>query len=604
MFLLQVAGTADEVLLDRLSKAWGEHQSTMVMVRDILMYMDRTYVPPLRKVPIYDQGLLLFRDVIARHENVQGRLRNLLLLAVSSERAGQLVERLVVKNSLSMLADLGVDSLSVYDHDFEAPFLAATAAFYRAESLEFLSQNTSGDYVAKAEVRLAEEHARVRHYLHASTEPKLRRVVEMELITTHARSLVEMEGSGVVAMVEAGRTADLGRLYDLLARVPPTLELLRACVCDHVKRVGLALVSDQEKVKSPVDFVRKLLGMRDQYDLIVDVAFKGEKASQKRLKEAFEEFINADTRCASYLVMYIDELLKSALKGLPEADADAQLEKVIVLFRYLQDKDVFESFYKSYLAKRLLGGRSLSEDSERSMIAKLKTECGYQFTSKLEGMFTDMAMSKGTMEQFSEAQASAREMAAEMSADATTAAPGGGAATLSAGSLSSPGGGGGSFGGVELEVKVLTAAHWPSSMLPPCHLPPEVLPAHGAFCDFYLSKHTGRKLAWQTSLGSAILKARFGAQSRHELDVSTFQMCILMRFNGDGNATQSLEALEDLGIPPTELRRHLVSLCTPKHRILTKESKGKAIEDRDSFTFNASYSAWLKKPTPLCVEYE
>ena len=33
------------------------------------------------------------------------------------------------------------------------------------------------------------------------------------------------------------------------------------------------------------------------------------------------------------------------------------------------------------------------------MIGKLKHECGYQFTSKMEGMFTDMSISKETMEQ-------------------------------------------------------------------------------------------------------------------------------------------------------------------------------------------------------------
>lgn len=28
--------------------------------------------------------------------------------------------------------------------------------------------------------------------------------------------------------------------------------------------------------------------------------------------------------------------------------------------------------------------------AERSLLVKLKTECGYQFTSKLESMFTDI----------------------------------------------------------------------------------------------------------------------------------------------------------------------------------------------------------------------
>ena len=71
----EVGGAADEVLLARLSAAWGEHQQTMMMVRDILMYMDRTYVTQQRKVAIYDAGLLIFRDSIARHAHVKERLR-------------------------------------------------------------------------------------------------------------------------------------------------------------------------------------------------------------------------------------------------------------------------------------------------------------------------------------------------------------------------------------------------------------------------------------------------------------------------------------------------------------------------------------------------
>lgn len=33
-------------------------------------------------------------------------------------------------------------------------------------------------------------------------------------------------------------------------------------------------------------------------------------------------------------------------------------------------------------------------DAERSMLSKLKQECGYQFTSKLESMFNDVKTSK------------------------------------------------------------------------------------------------------------------------------------------------------------------------------------------------------------------
>ncbi len=42
--------------------------------------------------------------------------------------------------------------------------------------------------------------------------------------------------------------------------------------------------------------------------------------------------------------------------------------------RYLQEKDVFEKYYKQHLAKRLLSGRTISDDAERGMLVKLKTE--------------------------------------------------------------------------------------------------------------------------------------------------------------------------------------------------------------------------------------
>ena len=51
-------------LLEEMGNCWKEHRITMVMVRDIFMYMDRTYVPQHRRRPVYDLGLWLFRRVV------------------------------------------------------------------------------------------------------------------------------------------------------------------------------------------------------------------------------------------------------------------------------------------------------------------------------------------------------------------------------------------------------------------------------------------------------------------------------------------------------------------------------------------------------------
>lgn len=65
------------------------------------------------------------------------------------------------------------------------------------------------------------------------------------------------------------------------------------------------------------------------------------------------------------LIMYI--FLKMS-----EQEIETILDKTMVLFRYLLEKDVFERYYKAHLAKRLLLNKSVSDDSEKNMISKLK----------------------------------------------------------------------------------------------------------------------------------------------------------------------------------------------------------------------------------------
>lgn len=66
---------------------------------------------------------------------------------------------------------------------------------------------------------------------------------------------------------------------------------------------------------------------------------------------------------------------------------------VVMIYGYIRHKDVFEEHYHSFLAERLLNGRSVSQQAEKTMIAKLKHEAGFQWASKLETMFKDVEKS-------------------------------------------------------------------------------------------------------------------------------------------------------------------------------------------------------------------
>ncbi|KAL2559542.1 Cullin-3A [Forsythia ovata] len=542
--------------LEELNVKWSDHNKALQMIRDILMYMDRTFIPSTHRTPVHELGLNLWRDNVIHSTKIKTRLLNTLLELILRERTGEVINRGLMRNIIKMLMDLGP---SVYHDDFEKPFLEVSADFYSAESQEFIECSDCGDYLKKAERRLNEEIERVSHYLDAKSEAQITNVVEKEMIANHMLRLVHMENSGLVKMLLDDKFEDLGRMYNLFRRVPNGLSTIRDVMTSHIRDTGKQLVTDPEKSKNPVEFVDCLLAKRDKYDKIIISAFNNDKTFQNALNSSFEYFINLNPRSPEYISLFVDDKLRKGLKGVKEEDIELILDKVMMLFRYLQEKDVFEKYYKQHLAKRLLSGKTVPDDAERSLIVKLKTECGYQFTSKLEGMFTDMKTSQDTMQGFNAVY-------------------------------------GPELGnGPTLVVQVLTTGSWPTQPSVTCNLPAEMSALCEKFRSYYLGTHTGRRLSWQTNMGTADLRATFGNGQKYELNVSTHQMCVLMLFNNaDSLSYKEIEQATE--IPSSDLKRCLQSLaCVKGKNVLRKEPMSKDIGEDDAFSVNDKFTSKLRK---------
>ena len=561
----RVNRATDESLLRVLKEEWDAHNKSVQMIRDIFMYMDRVYIPAQSgKIPVHQLGLDLWRDKIVRSPLIKQRMLSLFLNAVAKERASEPADRFLLKATSQMLSDLG---LAVYEADLETPLLEMTAKFYASEAQHKISTCSAPAYLEYAEKRLAEEVDRVHAYLDSGegskTEPRLTGVLEQELIANQMRALIEMEGSGLIPMIDNDRYEDLSRMYLLFRHVQDGLMLLRTAMGDNLREIGKALVLDPERGKDPVEYVKSLLILKEKYDNITRTAFTNDKLFVHQIGAAFEHFINLNPRSPEYVSLYIDETLRKGSKGSTEDELESVLECAITLFRFLQEKDVFEKYYKQHLAKRLLGGKSSSEDAERSMLVKLKTECGYQFTSKLESMFTDMKTSQDTLSDFK----------AWMVGKHKAPLP------------------------VDLNVQVLTTGSWPtgSSTHVACTLPREVEAACGEFNAYYQDTFkSGRKLTWQTGMGSADLKATFNGK-KHELSVSTQHMVVLLLFNESDSLTFS-DILAATSIQEAELKRVMQSLaCVKGKNILKKEPMGKDVASSDVFSVNDNFTSKLYK---------
>lgn len=88
----------------------------------------------------------------------------------------------------------------------------------------------------------------------------------MSVLCAQMRALVELENSGLVVLLEQDQYEDLARMYGLFKRLDDGLNLIRKIMGDHLKATGSALIQDPESIKDPVDFVQRLLSMKDKYD--------------------------------------------------------------------------------------------------------------------------------------------------------------------------------------------------------------------------------------------------------------------------------------------------------------------------------------------------
>ena len=265
-------------------------------------------------------------------------------------------------------------------------------------------------------------------------------------------------------------------LDKLFSYVPATLDYLRDSMGQYISQFGVEIVSEHNASgnKDPVLFVQKMIEFKTKFDIIIKECYNDEKRFHKKLKESFENFMNKDDKCASYLAAYIDDLLKSFnTKGMSETEVDEQFNKVMTLFKYINDKDIFEGMYRNHFSKRLLNNKSASDDLEKLMITKLKNECGQQFTSKIEGMFLDMNISKEIIDIF--ATSRFRELLP-----------------------------------FELDVQTLTASHWSMKNISTCILPPQAMNCNKIFTQFYLDRFgSGRRLTWLTHVGTVDMKVCF-----------------------------------------------------------------------------------------------
>ncbi|KAL9603045.1 MAG: hypothetical protein Q9219_001409 [cf. Caloplaca sp. 3 TL-2023] len=570
-------------VLSATLEAWDVWNIRLKTMRSIFYFLDGSVLLHSTSLPtIEEMGMNEFRSQLFLQQVLRPRILGGACYLVTAERESN---HNAQNNSILSRAVRMFHLLGVYTSDFEPELLGRSSSYFSAWSDEKAEALDLEQYISESQNLIDRELERCDRFgFDSTTRQSLEIYLEDLLIEQDDRQNLLLDTAGLSQLLETNAFETLKLLFNLLQR-RDLCEKLRAPFESYISNQGSQIVFDEDREQ---EMVVRLLDFKKKLDTAWQQSFLRHEGLGHSLREAFEAFINKSKRSnmtwgtdnpkpGEMIAKHVDMILKGGLKAIAtigitgkqanQEDADAssededieikkQLDQVLELFRFVHGKAVFEAFYKRDLARRLLLNRSASADAEKSMLTRLKSECGPNFTHNLEQMFKDIELARDEVTSY-KSMLERRD----------------------------------SRPGVDLNVSVLSAAAWPSYPDVPLVVPREVQQQVTVFEQHYKTKHTGRKLTWKHSLAHCQLKAQL-PKGNKELVVSSYQAVVLLLFKdksvNDEITYEHIQAAS--GLDDQELKRTLQSLACAKYRVLTKSPKGKEVNDDDVFSINPSFS--------------
>ncbi|XP_039379050.1 cullin-2 isoform X2 [Mauremys reevesii] len=447
--------------------------------------------------------------------------------------------------------------LKFYQEIFECPFLNETGEYYKQEASNLLQESNCSQYMEKVLGRLKDEEMRCRKYLHPSSYGKVIHECQQRMVADHLQFL-HAECHNIIRQE---KRSDMANMYTLLRAVSSGLPHMIQELQNHIHDEGLRATSNLSQENMPTQFVESVLEVHSKFVQLINTVLNGDQHFMSALDKALTSVVNyrepkSICKAPELLAKYCDNLLKKSAKGMTENEVEDKLTSFITVFKYIDDKDVFQKFYARMLAKRLIHGLSMSMDSEEAMINKLKQACGYEFTSKLHRMYTDMSVSADLNNKFNNFIKN-QDAIIDL--------------------------------GISFQIYVLQAGAWPLTQAPSSTfaIPQELEKSVQMFELFYSQHFSGRKLTWLHYLCTGEVKMNYLCKPYVAM-VTTYQMAVLLAFNN--SETVSYKELQDsTQMNEKELTKTIKSLLDVK--MINHDLDKEDIEAESTFSLNLNFSS-------------
>uniref|UniRef100_A0A0N5AXF5 Cullin-5 n=1 Tax=Syphacia muris TaxID=451379 RepID=A0A0N5AXF5_9BILA len=485
-------------------------------------------------------------------ENVKDKLQAAAMRLIESERNGRAFDPQLVIGVRQSYVSLNLDDvepLAVYKSNFEHVYIETTKKYYKARAAQVLEANGVQKYMVYADTKLEEEKNRGLRYLESSSD-SLKKVLD-NCINVLVVQFQEQMLAECPAMISNNQVEKLRMLYRLLNGTPEGIKSVLRYLGDYIKSEAMqdmkanasTITTDSEK------YINQLLSMFSRFSRLVKDAFDNDSRFLTERDKAFQEVVNdtcifkmeisnsrlkgtrmqAESRCPELLASYCDLLLRktSLSKRLSSDEIDSRLNDVLLVLKYVNNKDVFMRFHKAHLARRLILEMSADQEKEEHMVTRMR-DAGMpaDLVNKLFRMLQDIEINKDLNSTFKNSIGFNNNLMADT-----------------------------------ISLKILNAGAWArGNERVQLQVPRELEDVIPEVEEFYRKQHSGRKLQWlyHWSHGTITFTNALG---KFDLDVTTLQYSVLNCWNDRPYEKLSFESIRiATQLPNAELTRTLFSL--------------------------------------------
>lgn len=342
-------------------------------------------------------GPAQFRSYIFADKTLKPKILNGAcgLIKIDRKDNNQRVDSTLLRQAINFFHSLGT-----YKNEFEPRFIEDSEAYFKSWASKERQGRNLASYIDISYGLIERELDRCDAFgLDRGTRQKLSDLLDKSLVIQQEEVLLNQEDA--LGLFRKNDQTALKKLYYLLQRVNLGTKL-RPAFESYIIEEGSGIVFDEERES---EMVMRLLEHKKNLDTIWKDCFESNETLGHALREAFENFINkrkksqatwgtSNPKPGEMIAKHVDLLLKGGVRATmgkvtqvnakdnsalvdEDAEINRQLDQVLDLFRFVHGKAVFEAFYKNDLARRLLMGRSASDDAELSMLARLETGMFY-----------------------------------------------------------------------------------------------------------------------------------------------------------------------------------------------------------------------------------